>query len=253
MPRITAASLCAALAIACAACSSPSSSPSHRTPTPSPSTSASPSPSDTPTPTPTATPTPTPTATPTPTPTASPATCQADAQHCCQPDGSIVGATCAPVIRKESDSRSRGPDGMCAPCMLRCLPASALIRTPSGDRRIDSLRAGDPVWTASATGAPRIDRIVQVNANPVLAPHQLLVLALADGRTLQVSAGHPALDGSPLGALRPGQLLDGAAIVTITQQPYTGAATWDLLPAGPTGAYWADDVLIGSTLAPRAP
>ena len=137
--------------------------------------------------------------------------------------------------------------------MLRCLPATARIRTPGGERRIDSLRAGDAVWTASASGTPRIAHIVQVNANPVLAPHQLLVFTLADGRTLQVSAGHPALDGSALGALRPGQLLDGAAIVTITEQPYRGAATWDLLPAGPTGAYWADGVLIGSTLAPRAP
>jgi len=237
MLRTTVAWLGAAISLACSACSSPSSP--HRTPTASPSTSASPTPSDAPT--------------PTPTPTASPAACQADAQHCCQPDGSIVGATCAPVIRQESDSRSRGPDGMCAPCMLRCLPATARIRTPGGDRPIDSLRAGDLVWTASATGAPRIDRILQVNANPVLAPHQLLVLTLADGRALQVSAGHPALDGSALGALRPGQLLDGAAIVSIAQQPYSGAATWDLLPAGSTGAYWADGILIGSTLAPRAP
>ncbi|MDF1566010.1 MAG: hypothetical protein P1V51_23450 [Deltaproteobacteria bacterium] len=45
-------------------------------------------------------------------------------------------------------------------------------------------------------------------------------------------------------------MLDGARIVELREAAFEGEATWDLLPAGPTGAYFADGVLVGSTLAP---
>jgi hypothetical protein len=34
--------------------------------------------------------------------------------------------------------------------------------------------------------------------------------------------------------------------------PYAGDRTYDLLPAGPTGAYWANGILLSSTLAQQA-
>jgi hypothetical protein len=30
--------------------------------------------------------------------------------------------------------------------------------------------------------------------------------------------------------------------------PYAGGRTWDLLPAGATGSYWANGILLASTL-----
>jgi hypothetical protein len=42
--------------------------------------------------------------------------------------------------------------------------------------------------------------------------------------------------------------VDGAAIVSIELVAYSGHATYDLLPAGDTGVYWADGVPLGTTL-----
>src|SRR5262249_1373110 len=64
-------------------------------------------------------------------------------RQCCQPDGTIVEATCSPVIKKPSDELARGPEGKCAPCALRCLPPATRIRTPAGDVAVDRLKAGD--------------------------------------------------------------------------------------------------------------
>ena len=83
----------------------------------------------------------------------------------------------------------------------------------------------------------------------VVASHSLVELSLEDGRRVRGSGGHPLADEGTMGALRPGDALDGSAIVGVETVPYLGAATWDLLPAGPSGTYWADGVLLGSTLS----
>jgi hypothetical protein len=41
---------------------------------------------------------------------------------------------------------------------------------------------------------------------------------------------------------------DGATIASIGWTPSTAPATYDILPAGPTGTYWANGILVGSTL-----
>jgi hypothetical protein len=71
---------------------------------------------------------------------------------------------------------------------------------------------------------------------------------LADGRELHASPGHPTADGRPLGSLAVGHVLDGSRIVLWALVPYAGERTYDLLPAGPTGAYWANGVLLSTTL-----
>jgi hypothetical protein len=72
-------------------------------------------------------------------------------------------------------------------------------------------------------------------------------MVLADGRYVEASAGHPTSTGRTVGSLRPGDLLDGSRVIALDSIPYAGD-TWDLLPAGPTGVYWANDVLLASTL-----
>ncbi len=174
--------------------------------------------------------------------------CAADATHCCQPDGTIVQPTCSPVVRKPTDSLVRGPDGMCKPCLLRCLPATARIRTPHGDIAVDRLAVGDLVMTTDHNGRPIAAPIVQLRSIPVTGPHSIVAIELADGRTLRASPGHPTATGRTLGSLVKGDRLDGTTVVAVHLEPFAGDATWDLLPAGPTGAYWADGILIGSTL-----
>ena len=77
---------------------------------------------------------------------------------------------------------------------------------------------------------------------------ELLRIALADGRTVVVSPGHPTASGRLVGELVVGDPLDGSNIEAITAVAYDGF-TYDLLPSGPTHTYFADGVLLGSTLA----
>jgi hypothetical protein len=73
-------------------------------------------------------------------------------------------------------------------------------------------------------------------------------LVLADGRDLLASPGHRTADGRPLGSLAAGDVLDGAKIIRWELVPYSHDRTYDLLPAGPTGSYWANGILLSSTL-----
>jgi hypothetical protein len=48
--------------------------------------------------------------------------------------------------------------------------------------------------------------------------------------------------------LRTGDELDNAAVTTADLILYNGEFTYDLLPAGDTGTYWANGILLKSTL-----
>jgi hypothetical protein len=74
-------------------------------------------------------------------------------------------------------------------------------------------------------------------------------LVLADGRELLASPGHRTADGRPLGLLVAGDALDGSTITRWELVPYAGDRTYDLLPAGGTGTYWANGILLASTLS----
>jgi hypothetical protein len=72
---------------------------------------------------------------------------------------------------------------------------------------------------------------------------------LADGRELLVSPGHRTADGRPVGALRAGDDVDGSTVTRWELVSYAGGRTYDLLPAGATGHYWANGILLSSTLS----
>ena len=74
-------------------------------------------------------------------------------------------------------------------------------------------------------------------------------LVLADGRELLVSPGHRTADGRAVGALELGDPLDGSTITRWELVPYAGDRTYDLLPAGVTGHYWANGIALSSTLS----
>jgi hypothetical protein len=73
-------------------------------------------------------------------------------------------------------------------------------------------------------------------------------LILADGRELLVSPGHRTADGRQAGDLKIGDQLDGSNITTWELVPYADGRTYDLLPAGATGFYWANGILMASTI-----
>jgi hypothetical protein len=131
-----------------------------------------------------------------------------------------------------------------------CLADTTLIDTPSGPARVTDLRAGDVIWTMDPRGERVAVPLVELGSVEAPAGHEVLRVALADGRVVTASPGHPTADGRRLGSLEVGEQLDGSAIVSIERLPYRGR-TYDVLPAGPTGVYWADGVLLHSTLRGR--
>ncbi len=135
------------------------------------------------------------------------------------------------------------------PCPI-CLARGTRIDTPDGPVAVELLRVGMAVWTADASGQRVLGRVELVGSTPVPASHLVVHLVLADGRSVDVSPGHPLPDGRPVGDLRPGDPLDGSVVVGADLLPYAGGATFDLLPSGPTGQYWANGILLASTLAP---
>jgi len=129
-----------------------------------------------------------------------------------------------------------------------CLALGTRIATPGGEVAVQDLRIGDVVWTTDGAGARIAATLAGIGSAPVPATHEVVRLALADGRSVYVSPGHPTADGRRVGDLVAGETLDGARITSAELVAYTGGATYDILPSGTTGAYWANGVLLGSTL-----
>ena len=134
-----------------------------------------------------------------------------------------------------------------APCPI-CLALGTTIDTPLGPRAVEALREGDPVWTLGRDGVRVAATVAQIGSAEAPRGHQMVELALDDGRTVHASSGHPTVDGRTLGALAVGDGYDGAIVVAARRVAYMAARTFDLLPSGPTGIYWADGIALGSTL-----
>ena len=141
---------------------------------------------------------------------------------------------------------SRTPSGQ-PPCPI-CLARGTRIATPSGDIAVEELKVGDVVWTQDAAGARVAVPLIEIGNTPVPATHRVVQLRLSDGRAVDVSPGHPTADGRNIGDLAVGDSYDGAVVVSAELRPYAGGATFDVLPAGASGMYWADGVLLGSTI-----
>ncbi|MDO8568294.1 MAG: Hint domain-containing protein [Dehalococcoidales bacterium] len=129
-----------------------------------------------------------------------------------------------------------------------CLTRGTLIDTPDGPVPVEQLRPGMPVWTADEAGNRISGTVAAIGSTPIPASFQVIKMALADGRTVTASPGHPAADGRPLSDYLTGEVLDGSVVITMEYVAYDGGATYDLLPSGVTGLYWANGILLRSTL-----
>jgi hypothetical protein len=131
--------------------------------------------------------------------------------------------------------------------MAICLSVADRIATPAGSVPIVELRPGMMVWTLDAAGRRVAAPLLLVSHTPAPPGHHVLRLLLSDDRVVEASAGHPTADGRQVGDLKPGDFLDQSRVISVEPIPYVGD-TWDLLPGGPSGVYWANGVLLGSTL-----
>src|SRR5439155_26521850 len=91
----------------------------------------------------------------------------------------------------------RDPSGS-PPCPI-CLARGTRIATPAGERPVEALRPGMAVWTTDAGGRRTSGTVVAVGSMPVPPTHEVVHLVLSDGRTVDVSPGHPLPDGRRLG------------------------------------------------------
>ena len=133
-----------------------------------------------------------------------------------------------------------------------CLSSETLISTQNGNVPITELKPGMTVFTLDTQGNQVIEPIELVSKVSVPDSHIVCHLILSDGRELFVSGGHPTADFREINDLIPGDTLDGAELVSIEKVSYGVGYTYDLLPAGETGFYWANGVLMGSTLSPNS-
>lgn len=129
-----------------------------------------------------------------------------------------------------------------------CLAASTLIATPDGAVRVIDIQRGMLVWTTTRDGRRVAEPVLEVGNTQVPSGHLMVHLKLVDGRELLASPGHRVAGGRALGTLAIGDTLDGSKIKLWELVPYSGERTYDLLPAGTTGMYWANGILLSTTL-----
>ena len=131
-----------------------------------------------------------------------------------------------------------------------CLTKGTVIATPDGNIRVEQIAKGMTVWTADASGNRVTAEVIDTISTPVPPSFQVVKVILSDGRTVSASPGHPTADWRALGDYQVGDALDGSTVVSTERVTYDAGATYDILPAGVTGEYWANGVLLKSTLGP---
>lgn len=158
---------------------------------------------------------------------------------------------CGPPVVRYPDSTP--PSYFCQlkgynrPCPI-CLAKNTLIDTPQGAIPVQEIKKGEFVWTVTKLGRRVLGTVVETSNTFVPPDHKVIKLVLSDGRMLFVSPGHPTVDGRTAADLAPGALYDGARVVSSDLILYNNEATYDLLPSGETGFYFANGILLGSTL-----
>ncbi|MDP3878824.1 MAG: Hint domain-containing protein [Dehalococcoidales bacterium] len=128
-----------------------------------------------------------------------------------------------------------------------CLTKGTLIDTPGGPVPVEQLHEGMTVWTADSAGNRVRGVVLKTAMVPAPSSFQVVKVTLSDGRTVTASPGHPTAEGRALGDYRNGDNLDGTPVVAVEHVSYDGA-TYDLLPSGGTGLYWANGILLKSTV-----
>ena len=129
-----------------------------------------------------------------------------------------------------------------------CLSGNTLLDTPNGNINIKELKKGMPVWTSDGLGHRQPAIILKIGKAQVPPTHKMVHLVLDNGRELFGSQGHPTADGRTFGDVKPDDVIDNSYVKSVEIVPYGQEYTYDILPSGDTGFYWANGILVGSTL-----
>ena len=129
-----------------------------------------------------------------------------------------------------------------------CASPDTPIATPGGDQAISDLIVGDRVFSMHGGHLVAVP-LRAIHRKPVTR-HGVVRVVLANGRSLEISGGHPTADGRLFAALRPGDAIGGVTVLEVSMVPYDHAFTYDILPDSDTGTCVAGGALIGTTLTP---
>ncbi len=129
-----------------------------------------------------------------------------------------------------------------------CLSSATKIATPQGEIPVTNLKEGMKVWSLNEKGEKIVSAILKTGYTVAPTNHIMIHLKLADGRELFVSPGHPTITGSTVGQLNKGDTYNGSVIYSVERVPYMDKYTYDLLPDSATGYYFANSILLDSTL-----
>ncbi len=117
------------------------------------------------------------------------------------------------------------------------------IRTAGVQKRIADIKKGELVLSDEEKAV----RVKKVSKAPV-KNYKVLKVKLNDGTIFEVSPGHPTADGRRFKELKMGDILDNRMVVETKLIPYIYSHIYDILPDSKTGNYYANGVLVGSTL-----
>ncbi|MDP2630316.1 MAG: Gmad2 immunoglobulin-like domain-containing protein [Candidatus Uhrbacteria bacterium] len=168
----------------------------------------------------------------------------------CSPDFECAEGCGPPVVRYPSNTPStffcqlKGYKRMCPICLAK----NTAIDTPQGAIPVQKMQRGDLVWTLTRSGQRVAGVVSKTGQTVVPSNHMMVRLVLDDGRTLFASPGHPTIDRRSVGDLKPGDEYDGSRVVISDRVSYGDGATYDILPSGETGLYFANGILLDSTL-----
>jgi hypothetical protein len=129
-----------------------------------------------------------------------------------------------------------------------CLAVGTLIDTPEGGIPVEQLAKGMLVYSLDTAGNRIVTEILDTSATPVPVFFKIIKVELNDGRTLTASPEHPTAGGIAVVEYKAGDELDGAQIISSNFITYESSRTYDILPSGTTGLYWANGILLKSTL-----
>jgi len=129
-----------------------------------------------------------------------------------------------------------------------CLAKGTHIETSVGPVSVEKVHKGMLIWTVNDSENHVLVPVIKTSNTLVPFSFRVVKVELSDARTITASPNHPTADNKALGNYEVGDTLDGALIISIEYIPYTENATFDILPAGSTGLYWVNSILLKSTL-----
>ena len=128
-------------------------------------------------------------------------------------------------------------------CYASC-SEETLIKTSKGDKKISKIQFGDLVISDGGEIIRVID-LTKIKAKNWLIVH----VEFDDGIILEATPNHPLGPNKyKFENLMVGHEIDGHKVASVKLIPYKHKYIYDILPQSRSGAYYANGVLIGSSL-----